>query len=415
MYLIATHIPIYVDGDRTHVDDSWYSDLVLARDFFAPRFGDVTVIGPARPLADASATVSEVGPSITDSLRLVPSVDERTRTRDWPKVAGRWRADLAPLVREAQVVHASVDDPFRAMQLAALRAAFAAGKPTVLIGFDMDVWDTLEAQLAQMRRLSGALHVARVVGMDGWMRYAVRRASVAMLKEGLVYDRYARLARNAKAFCHSMHSEKHVVDDATFEERVRSLRTGRPLRLGYFGRFVERKGLADAIRILAAARARGVEASFDLLGWGPQEKELQQLARELGVGSQVRFLGSVAYGPELHAKLRGYDALLFTPTEEDTPRMVYDAFAAGLPLITTDIAFLRRRAETDRASVLFGIGDVEAGAAALQRLHEDRERLVELARRAREAGRYHTIEHWYGRRLEWTVEAVEQHARRSAR
>src|SRR5690606_17308833 len=151
--------------------------------------------GPRRPLVDVPEKVCEVGPGITDSLRLVASaVDERTRTREWPKAARRWRADLLPLVRQARVVHASVDDPFRAMQLAALRAAFDAGRPTVLIGFDMDVWDTLGVQLAQMRRLQGALHVARTVGMDGWMRYAVRRASVAMLKEGLVYDRYSALA-----------------------------------------------------------------------------------------------------------------------------------------------------------------------------------------------------------------------------
>lgn len=412
MYLMATHIPIYVDGDRTFVGDSWYSDLVLARDFFSPRFGEVTVLGPRRPLVDVPEKVCEVGPGITDSLRLVASaVDERTRTREWPKAARRWRADLLPLVRQARVVHASVDDPFRAMQLAALRAAFDAGRPTVLIGFDMDVWDTLGVQLAQMRRLQGALHVARTVGMDGWMRYAVRRASVAMLKEGLVYDRYSALARNPKAFCHSMHSEKHLVDDATFEARVESMRTGRPLRFGYFGRFVERKGLADAIRILAAARVRGVDASYDLVGWGPQQPALQALARQLGVAEHVRFRDAIPYGPELHATLRTYDALLFTPTEEDTPRMIYDAFAAGLPLITTDVAFLRRRAQADRASVLFGVGDIEGGARAVQRLHEQREQLVELARLARAAGRYHTIEHWYGRRLEWTVDAVERHAR----
>lgn len=188
-----------------------------------------------------------------------------------------------------------------------------------------------------------------------------------------------------------------------------SRRSPRPLRFAYFGRFVERKGLADAIRILAAARRRGVDASYDLIGDGPQRDELKTLAKELGIAESVRFPGSFPYGVALHEKLRTYDAVLFTPTEEDTPRMVYDAFASGLPLITSDIAFLRRRADRDQASVLFEIGAIEEGATRLVELNQDRERLVSLSRKAHEAGRRHSVERWYGQRLAWTVEAVERH------
>ena len=406
MYLMATHIPTYVDGERTYVDDSWYSDLVLARDFFAPHFGTVQLIAPQRPVADAGDTkLQEIGSS-TEGLRVVPSIDERTRTRNWPSAARAWRRDLAPLIAKARVVHASIDDPFRAMQLTAMREALRAKKPTVLIGFDMDVWDTLPKQIETMSPVRRAMHVARTVGMDGWMRYAVRRASVAMLKEGLVFDRYSKLAKNPRAFCHSMHSDKHLITDAVYEARIASLQTGRPLRLGYFGRFVERKGIADAVRMVAAARDAGTQVRFDLVGWGPQESELRALVSELNVDELVRFEPALQYGEAFHAKLREYDALLFTPTEEDTPRMVYDVYAAGLPLLTTDIAFLRRRARSDGASELFGVGDIRAGARTLTALHEDRARLIALSRKAREAGRNHTIEHWYGRRLEWTLDAL---------
>lgn len=411
MYLMATHIPVYVDGDKLLVDDSWYSDLALARDFFAPKLGTVTLIAPTRPVADAGSAKLHEMTGADEGLRVVPSIDERTRTRHWPAASAQWKRDLEPLVREAAVVHASVDDPFRAMQLSALRAAFHAKRPTVLIGFDMDVWDTMRVQVQTMGRRQGAMHLARTFGMDAWMRYCVRRASVAMLKEGLVYDRYAGLAKNPKAFCHSMHSEKHLVGDATFEARIERLRSGAPIRFGYFGRFVERKGLADAIRIVARARKAGVDASYDLVGWGEQQPELEALAKELGIAEHVTFPGSLAYGPELHAKLRSYDALLFTPTEEDTPRMVYDSYAAGLPLLTSDIAFLTRRAQSDGASVLWGIGDIEAGAREIVKLAKDRETFASLSRVAREAGKKHTIEHWYGRRLEWTLEAIERNAR----
>ena len=76
--------------------------------------------------------------------------------------------------------------------------------------------------------------------------------------------------------------------------------------------------------------ADAVLAVFDdLVGWGPQESEVRALISELNVDELVRFEPALQYGEAFHAKLREYDALLFTPTEEDTPRMGYDVYAAS--------------------------------------------------------------------------------------
>ena len=118
MYLMGTHIPIYVEGDRTWVDNSWYSDLDLQRQFFSERFGPIHVLGPSLPREEAGETLLTEVPGDDPTLRLHPSFDARTRIRQyWPEARNRWRADLAPLLAEAEVVHASVDDPFVPMQL----------------------------------------------------------------------------------------------------------------------------------------------------------------------------------------------------------------------------------------------------------------------------------------------------------
>lgn len=410
MYLMATHIPMFVDGDRVFVDDSWFSDLDLSRKFFSPHWGPVHLIGPYLPASEAKAGhLHEVGPD-TENLVLHPSIRADTRVRSfWPAARRKWEADLKPLVEQADVVHCSVDDPFRPMHLATMRAGLKANKVTVLIGFDMDVWDTLGPKLGQMSKRQKAMHVARTAGMDLWMRWCARHASVAMLKEGLVYDRYAPWAKNPREFCHSMHSDRFLISDDTFEQRMTTLHKGRGIHVGYFGRFIARKGLADTVRIVAKARERGVDVTYHLIGEGPQQDELEALASELGIGEHVVFEGSFPYGEELHTKLRALDALLFTPTEEDTPRMVYDAFAAGLPLLTSDIAFLRRRADRDKASVVFGISAIDEGAGVLVDLDQNREKLEALSRVAKEAGKRHSVERWYGERLQWTLDAAEQH------
>ncbi|NNC99540.1 MAG: glycosyltransferase [Gammaproteobacteria bacterium] len=412
MYLLGTHIPIYVHGDRTYVEDSWFADIDLARQYFAPHFGKLKVIGPSLPYPTSnSKSLQEVSANF-DDLSLHPSIDARTRVRTfWPKAYRQWKRDLAPLITEATVVHASVDDPFQPMQLETIRAGIKEGKTTVLIGFDMDLWELLGIQLKKMNPYDAALHIFRTLGMDYWMRYCVKRASVSMLKEGLVFERYSGGAKNPKAFCHSMHSEKHIISENALDKRLAAVQSGRPLRLVYFGRLTKRKGITDAIRIVSGARKLGVNASFDLIGEGEQQAELAQLVQEIDATESIGFLGSFPYGDGLHLKLRKYDALLFTPTEEDTPRMVYDAYASGLPLLTTDIAFLRHRKMQDNASILFGIGNTGEGVSKLCELDSNRDLLVTLSKNARQAGVRHSVEQWYGKRLEWTLEAVESSSR----
>jgi glycosyltransferase involved in cell wall biosynthesis len=404
MYLIVTHIPIYVDGARAYVDDGWYPDLLLAREFFGPHFGCVHVAGPSRPLsAAAGRKVHEVGAD-TPGLRLHPSIDARTRARRfWLHARKQWLADIEPLLREALVVHSSVVDPFRPFTLLALLRAAQLDKPTVLVGPDMDPWATLAYQRAQMDSKDALMHYARTFAIDRMTIRCARRAQVTMLKEGAVYDRYAQHAANPKAFCHSMHRAAWVIGSDALDARLATLNEARPLRLVYCGRFVPYKGLVDSLRIVAQAE----NVTLDLIGAGEQREELEALVAELGLSDRVRFLGLFPYGAEFLSNLQRYDAVLYTPLQEDTARMVYDAFACGLPLLGTDIPFVKHRAQADGALVVWPVGDIAAGVNAVVQLDRDRDRLRALSQRARAAGLHHSVEHWYGLRAQWTMQ-IEQ-------
>jgi hypothetical protein len=93
------------------------------------------------------------------------------------------------------------------------------------------------------------------------------------------------------------------------------------------------------------------------------------------------------------------------PTEEDTPRALFDTMAAGLPLLGTRIPFLRTRVESDRQGVLVEIGDSMDAASQLRNLHTHPDRLRELSQNAREAGLRHSVDRWYRLRAEWTRSA----------
>jgi hypothetical protein len=105
---------------------------------------------------------------------------------------------------------------------------------------------------------------------------------------------------------------------------------------------------------------------------------------------------------------------LFTPIAEDTPRMIFDGYAAGLPLVGYEIAYVLERKQEDGATASSERTPL-AAAQLLVELDRDRPRLAALSRKARQAAVYHAADAWYRRRADWTNEAVEQHRRESKR
>jgi glycogen(starch) synthase len=149
--------------------------------------------------------------------------------------------------------------------------------------------------------------------------------------------------------------------------------------------------------------------TFDIIGDGAERASLEQAVQRAGVTDAVRFLGRRSYGPELLSDLGEYDALLFTPTAEDTPRMIFDGYAAGLPLIGYAIDYVRERDTEDSTVRSVPPRDVAALAALLCQLDRDRGQLAKLTERAQEAALFHAADAWYRRRAEWTYEAVAAH------
>jgi glycosyltransferase involved in cell wall biosynthesis len=401
MYLMVSHIPVYIDGNRYYTDISWQRDLVLARDWLAKPFHGLRLLAPSLSLDAAGAEVPQLSPiGHDDEIKVVPSFDPRCRAREfWLKQRHQWMDDVRRELRQSKLIHTSAGHIYRPLAFLAHEAGVRAKAVTVLVGPDMDPHVTVPG---------GVKGRVYCLIFDLLMRRAVERADLALLKEGLVYDRYARCGTNTKAFCHSMHTKRDVIDEAQLERRLATLRVDRPLRAVYAGQFVSRKGVRDAIAAICAARRQGASIEYHLFGAGPERESLQHQANDMGVGDLVRFHGFIEYGPKFIAQLATYDLLLFLPTEEDTPRMLYDAMAAGLPLVGSRIPFLNHRVKNDHMGVLVDVGDSLAAGNCLKHLNQEPERLKALSRAARTGGERHSIEEWYRCRAEWTQEAWDR-------
>ena len=110
------------------------------------------------------------------------------------------------------------------------------------------------------------------------------------------------------------------------------------LRLAWAGRLASGKGLETLLQAVAGltdALPDGPKVELDLLGDGPARERLVNLAQELGVADRVHWHGYVAArGPYLAALARA-DLFVFPSPAEGFPKVVLDAFAVGVPVITT--------------------------------------------------------------------------------
>jgi glycosyltransferase involved in cell wall biosynthesis len=144
----------------------------------------------------------------------------------------------------------------------------------------------------------------------------------------------------------------------------------------------------DVLEAFALVQARHPEAHLDVAGSGSEGERLHRLATARGRAG-VRFLGRVepAAMPGLYA---ADDIYLNASVVDNQPLSVLEAFAAGLPVVSTgtgDLATMVRDGET---GLRVPARDPAAIAAAVMALLEDPARARQLARQSRQEVEKHT-------------------------
>ena len=185
----------------------------------------------------------------------------------------------------------------------------------------------------------------------------------------------------------------NVVDTSAFRYRVR-----RPLRPRLLStrNFEPHYRVGNTIEAFGILRRRYPEATLTLAGCGRLEDSLRRQAASLGGG--VRFAGRV----EPQAMPRLYDeadVFLNSSVVDNQPVSVLEAFASGLPVVSTntgDIAAMVRPGDT---GVAVPPDNPEAMAGAVAALLASPEGALRMARRAWQEAMSHT---WTAVREAWT-------------
>jgi glycosyltransferase involved in cell wall biosynthesis len=154
------------------------------------------------------------------------------------------------------------------------------------------------------------------------------------------------------------------------------------------GRFEVAKDYPNMLRAFAKVREQQSQAILLLVGRGSLQEETEALARDLGLGGGVRFLGVRSDVPEIMSAADGY---VMSSAWEGMPMVLLEAAAAALPIVATKVGGNHEVVRDEVSGFLVPPCDPDALGLAMLRLS----RLSEPERRAMgQRGREHIRTHY---------------------
>jgi glycosyltransferase involved in cell wall biosynthesis len=170
-----------------------------------------------------------------------------------------------------------------------------------------------------------------------------------------------------------------LVDDSDLVPVDAALRRSydEELRVISVGRLETEKNPLLLADVLAQLAQDGDRWRLVVCGEGTMRASLEERLRELGVADRAELHGYVPFGPHLMSLYRESHALLHVSWTEGLPQVLAEAFAAGLPVVATEVGGVA--GAVGEAALLVPPGDPGAAASELRTVAADevvRERLV---------------------------------------
>jgi glycosyltransferase involved in cell wall biosynthesis len=265
----------------------------------------------------------------------------------------------------------------------------AARRKKVFLGVRQDMPVYTRSRHPGKRWMMGAAYV-----LEWAFRLMARVFPVVVVGPQLAAN--YRHARRVLALSVSLVGEDQIVDPHAAAHRVWN---GGELRVLSVGRLETEKNpllLADVL-----ARLREQDPRFRLLvcGEGPMEGDLRKRLEELGVADHADLLGYVPITDGLLDVYRSSHAFLHVSWTEGLPQTLFEAFAAGLPVVATAVGGVPDA--VGESALLVEPGDADAPAQQLKRLADDPALRGHLIESGVERVRSHTLEAESGRVVEF--------------
>jgi glycosyltransferase involved in cell wall biosynthesis len=137
------------------------------------------------------------------------------------------------------------------------------------------------------------------------------------------------------------------------------------------GRLDPEKNPLLLLEVLRRLREEEPRWHLTVVGDGPLLQSLRERAADLGVADAVTFFGYVAQGERLWQLYRSHHVFLHVSLTEGLPQVIFEAQAAGTPLVATAVGGVAAAVRAGGGALLIPARDVGAAVMAVKQIAED--------------------------------------------
>lgn len=374
--------PVSLSQGRLRMDRG-YGSLV---DALAQHFHQIVV---CNPVASFDIPGAQYEPRSTNiSVEALPYYGRVTRALlRLPKCAGLiWRAS-----RSWRLLYIMLPSPLGIIGFLCARAR----KIPIVLSMEGD----LDAQYERgryhgMSRLAARAVVWLFERATQWM---VDRAPTITQGEGL----YRKYKRNGNSVVNIPWSP---ITSDMIAQRDDSC-TGPRIRLLFVGALLERKGIFVLLESAKLLRRYMDNFVLTYVGTGPFAGELAQRVANADLAGQVELKGGIYVESELLREFDAADVFVFPTYAEGFPRVIFEAMARGLPVISTRVSGIPGVLKEGQDALLVSPGSPNEVAEAVLKVVCDPTLRRNLIRRGREIAQEYTLEETIRKRAETILAA----------
>jgi len=138
------------------------------------------------------------------------------------------------------------------------------------------------------------------------------------------------------------------------------------------------KGHITLLRATKIVLDKGYNIRTIFVGDGPLKSEFEHYANELGISSNVVFTGRLSSGDAVRGALKNADIFVFPTKAEGLPRVVLEAMAMGLPVLSSPVCGIPEIVDRE---YLFNSDSAQDFSNAIIRLISNPEIMTNLSRK----------------------------------
>jgi len=232
-------------------------------------------------------------------------------------------------------------------------------------------------------------HIDHIGKANGWL--AKLKTRVFLYRAAKYADRYCCVSDDIastasrwntvprsklETILNGIDTERYADRSSRDEVRAEFGLAGSARVVGTVGRLNEVKRQDLLLRAVAALGPGYDDIQVLLVGDGPAHGELEQLVPSLGLKGRVYFAG---YQSAPERFLPAMDVFALTSRLEGLPLALLEAWAAGLPIVSSAVGGVPKLVENGGAGLLFPNGDQDGLVVALRSLFADPLKAAQMA------------------------------------